>query len=100
MPLSLFGGDDKMWWKGLSSGEYNVKSGYVRAEEMDEQHQQRHSVEGQCSKDSYRGSHWKFLWSLRIKGKLQHFVCNILMISEIQREDVFSVWLENAASIL
>jgi hypothetical protein len=68
IPLSRYGQQDVMCWRGTSTGEFTVRSAY----HMDKEHKVRDR--GESSK-AYRHSRiWKAIWSLKVANSIKMFL--------------------------
>uniref|UniRef100_A0A803QAN3 Reverse transcriptase domain-containing protein n=1 Tax=Cannabis sativa TaxID=3483 RepID=A0A803QAN3_CANSA len=69
IPLSFFGGQDRLIWHHSSSGIYNVKSGFHLATSLEEQHISSTS-------DPHR-DWWRYFWNLNLPPKVRIFAWKV-----------------------
>ena len=71
MPLSQTDGMDKLIWKFSKSGEFTVRSTYKRVEQ---QKRGQNREPKSCGRKLRVSKMWKRTWSLKVKGKIKHFL--------------------------
>ena len=80
IPLSGTNQEDRMIWRGMTSGIFSVKSTYHLAKEM------KKRIKAGCSRELYNSEVWKLLWNLKVPNTEKQFIwraCNdILPIRE------------------
>jgi hypothetical protein len=68
IPLSKYGHNDLMTWRGSSSREFTVRSAY----HMEKDHQM--NIRGECSHQSDFNLLWKKLWGMKVPNSTKMFV--------------------------
>ncbi|XP_027158016.1 uncharacterized protein LOC113759637 [Coffea eugenioides] len=78
IPLSVFERKDTVYWIKSSTGEFTVKSGYRLAKSLRGKGDHgRRGAESSC-RGKYTPQGWSFLWGLKVKHKLKHFIWKCL----------------------
>ncbi|KAG5542399.1 hypothetical protein RHGRI_022065 [Rhododendron griersonianum] len=77
IPLSATGLSDKRIWRGTTTGQFSVKSGYVIAKEM-VQNRRTTCSSGQASGLEEDADMWKRIWQMRAPAKIKMFLWRCL----------------------
>lgn len=89
IPLANRNADDTLIWHYSRNGRYSVSSAYHLA--MTIKHMRLVDAQGSTSNSSVRN--WNFVWSLKLPGKIKHFLWRLLhdsipTSSELKRRHV------------